>query len=600
MYHTLRSPVGLALLVGVLATAVIFYLTNDEETMSILKGIHTPEMDLEREELEYESLQAATNPMKYARNVVEFLEGHMKDIEEGVYEKMVAESSDEDREELRESVNQSIQKYTRYHKILNNRRKKNDIVRRMSLEKDKDGKPLIDWSRYSYMTYATDPDYLCNALMLFDQLQNAHMTKATLSLIYPREWGSPTHDFERLAKEADNKNKKGRAKDQTMALLRSAQDKYGINLIPVKPMSISKKNMNRDELERDRRKRPDTWKHSFTKMLAFNQVDFDRIIMIDADAYMMDSLDYLFFEEDESIFGAEEAALNKDSKFWDISANETAPAVQGPPAYWLVPDTPGERAAVAQAHRYGVPEFSTMLEVITPSKENFRRVQDRFRVLEKHQLRKSDAEMKKIRQKFYDMELVNDVFANVSIVADHDIFEDPEVQAEIEDELWGMSNGASSKYSRPANSFGVLDHRGLIMLTGELSLSDHSKYLKNYVALRRDKQARLLDPEKASNQIDEHRESAALWDPSFAIATTAYIHFSDWPFPKPWIQATADEVLKSQPQCQPVPNTYETSGWLFRKKKPVMQCEGQKIWHMFFHDFANRRKDICSFPLRPY
>lgn len=581
MYHTLRSPAGLAILVSLFATAILFYLTHDDETLNILQGVDTSTADWEMQEAEYARLQMATNPMAYARNMNEYLAKVVQDLDEQEQEQNGQNEEDHDQDQ------DTAARHRWYHDILNTRRHKNDIVQRMSLEKDEAGNPLINWSNYTYMTYATDPDYLCNALMLFDQLRNAHLTKATLSLLYPREWGMPTNDFERLAKEADNQNKKGAEKDHTMALLRTARDKYDINLIPVKPLAITKKNMNRKELEKERRKRPDTWKKSFTKMLAFDQTAFERIIMIDADAYLMDSIDYLFFEEDESVFG-NEAAANRASKFWTKPEHHTVPAVQAPPAYWLVPDTPGELAAAAVSTGYGTPHFSTMLEVVTPSKENFRRIRDRFRVLEQFQLKKQA----RSPHKFYDMELVNDVFANVSIFADHELFADPEMRAEMGDEAWGLgSDEVSSKYARPPNSYGILDHRGLILLTGELAQRDHTKYLKDYVALQKDAAERGSD----NNEVDPHHGPASRWDPLYAVSTSAYIHFSDWPFPKPWVQATAAQVLASQPPCVV---TGRQRAW-FRKKE-VMDCEAQKLWHMFFHDFAKRRYDVCNFYLEQF
>lgn len=249
MYHTLRSPAGLAILVSLFATAILFYLTHDDETLNILQGVDTSTADWEMQEAEYARLQMATNPMAYARNMNEYLAKVVQDLDEQEQEQNGQNEEDHDQDQ------DTAARHRWYHDILNTRRHKNDIVQRMSLEKDEAGNPLINWSNYTYMTYATDPDYLCNALMLFDQLRNAHLTKATLSLLYPREWGMPTNDFERLAKEADNQNKRAQ-KDHTMALLRTARDKYDINLIPVKPLAITKKNMNRKELEKERRKRP--------------------------------------------------------------------------------------------------------------------------------------------------------------------------------------------------------------------------------------------------------------------------------------------------------------------------------------------------------
>lgn len=48
----------------------------------------------------------------------------------------------------------------------------------------------VDWSQYAYVQYATNQNYLCNNIMIFEQLR-ALDTNAERVLIYPNYWGEP-------------------------------------------------------------------------------------------------------------------------------------------------------------------------------------------------------------------------------------------------------------------------------------------------------------------------------------------------------------------------------------------------------------------------
>lgn len=73
----------------------------------------------------------------------------------------------------------------------------------------------VNWSQYAYALYATDVEYLCNALMIFESLQQLG-SKADRLLLY-----SDSLDT------GDEETGEGR-------LLAKARDKLGVNLKPVK------------------------------------------------------------------------------------------------------------------------------------------------------------------------------------------------------------------------------------------------------------------------------------------------------------------------------------------------------------------------------
>lgn len=258
--------------------------------------------------------------------------------------------------------------------------------------------PGVNWQDYAYVQYATQQDYLCNAVMLFDQLEQLH-TRADRVLIYPTVWGIPD-EFEPTLPQGYKRVKKD---PETTRLLRLARDKYRVRLAPSSELQYMSKES--------------TWRSSFTKLLAFNQTDYKRVLSLDSDAYVLRSLDDLFLR------------------------NHTLPnaVLAAPRAYWEPKD-----------YNNPHPTLTSGFMLIEPSYEKFQTV------LAAAQVRP---------EKDYDMDVINDVF-----------------KGKME----------------------VLPHRGLSMLTAELRETVHWNYL----------------------DVDDK------WDGRKEIGNVAYLHFSDWPFPK--------------------------------------------------------------------
>jgi alpha-N-acetylglucosamine transferase len=105
------------------------------------------------------------------------------------------------------------------------------------------------------------------------------------------------------------------------------------------------------------------WADSYTKLLAFKQTHYSRLVMIDSDSLLLGSLDELFFVPQ-------------------------APAVM-PRAYWL-----------------SKPTMSSHVMVITPSAEAFQRVE---KIMER-----------KAGKGFYDMEIMNSLFGDTCEVLPHE------------------------------------------------------------------------------------------------------------------------------------------------------------------------------------
>ncbi|THZ18689.1 nucleotide-diphospho-sugar transferase [Aureobasidium pullulans] len=119
----------------------------------------------------------------------------------------------------------------------------------------------INWSKYAYTQYVTDPTYLCNSLMIFETLHRLG-SKADRLMMYPEQWSAESNTSE-------------------AGLLRKARDEYNVKLQPVQVKRF----------END----GSTWAESFTKLFAFNQTQYQRVISLDSDATVLQSMDELFF-----------------------------------------------------------------------------------------------------------------------------------------------------------------------------------------------------------------------------------------------------------------------------------------------------------------
>lgn len=94
----------------------------------------------------------------------------------------------------------------------------------------------------------------------------------------------------------------------------------------------------------------------------------------------------------------------------------------------------------------------------------------------------------------------------------------------------------------------ILPHRPYDLLTGEFRGDNHVKYLGT------------------------DREE---WDPVAAFNEAKFLHFSDWPIPKPWIHMTESMRKDKQPKCV--------------QKNGVEDCAARELWNGFYTDFSQRR-----------
>ncbi|KAF2752089.1 glycosyltransferase family 8 protein [Sporormia fimetaria CBS 119925] len=201
----------------------------------------------------------------------------------------------------------------------------------------------VDWTRYAYSLYATDSATLCHAVMVFDSLARLG-SKADRVLFYPDHWDTVVSD----------------SRDRDSQLLVMARKKYNVKLHPIKLLTVEGRTSN---------VYTGTWDKSVTKFMAFSLEYYDRVIALDSDITLLQSIDELF----------------------------------------LLPETP---IAMPRAYWYHEKPWplTSLLMVIKPNHEEL----DRFKriIIE-------GAADELVRAQKFDMELVNDRFENSALVLPH-------------------------------------------------------------------------------------------------------------------------------------------------------------------------------------
>lgn len=134
----------------------------------------------------------------------------------------------------------------------------------------------VDWSRFAYIQYVTDTDYLCNSLMLFEALHRLG-SKPDRLMMYPEDFS--------IADDEDSEEAR---------LLRIARDEYRVKLKPIQVQSRPGDDRKSVFQMTVYTMRPPnaitvavTWAESYTKLLAFNQTEYDRVLSLDSDSTVL-------------------------------------------------------------------------------------------------------------------------------------------------------------------------------------------------------------------------------------------------------------------------------------------------------------------------
>ncbi|KAJ9416959.1 nucleotide-diphospho-sugar transferase [Fusarium oxysporum] len=188
----------------------------------------------------------------------------------------------------------------------------------------------VDWSRFAYTQYVTNSEYLCNSLMFFEALKR-YGSRPDRVMMVPESMLEPE-----MVNSSD------------AYLLNKARDEYNVKLVPITIQT----NWAGDA----------TWADSYTKLLAFNQTKYNRVLSIDSDSLLLQAMDELFFLPD-------------------------APVAM-PRAYWISPEK----------------ILSSQLMLIQPSETEFSRIMER---------------VQSVKSGEYDMEIVNQLYGDSALIFPH-------------------------------------------------------------------------------------------------------------------------------------------------------------------------------------
>lgn len=138
----------------------------------------------------------------------------------------------------------------------------------------------VDWSEFAYVSYALSPENVCNSVMLAESLWRLEARAETLVLVAGEKVGGD-----------------GQSSSSSARLLQQASDFYGARVKAVKVLSSSFNAdiVNNNNSQNEPQKPYDnTWSHSLTKLLTFNQKRYKRVLGLDSDATLLKPMDDLF------------------------------------------------------------------------------------------------------------------------------------------------------------------------------------------------------------------------------------------------------------------------------------------------------------------
>ncbi|KAF5654112.1 hypothetical protein F25303_1659 [Fusarium sp. NRRL 25303] len=187
-----------------------------------------------------------------------------------------------------------------------------------------------DWPRFAYTQYVTNSEYVCNSVMFFEALQRLGSRPDRVMMV-PASMLEP--DMENSS---------------DTYLINKARDEYNVKIVPITIQTHWAGEA--------------TWADSYTKLLAFNQTQYDRVLSIDSDSVLLQHMDELFFLP-------------------------TAPVAM-PRAYWISPEK----------------ILSSHLMLIQPSETEL------FRIMER---------VESVKPGEYDMEIVNQLYGDSALIFPH-------------------------------------------------------------------------------------------------------------------------------------------------------------------------------------
>ena len=88
----------------------------------------------------------------------------------------------------------------------------------------------------------------------------------------------------------------------------------------------------------------------------------------------------------------------------------------------------------------------------------------------------------------------------------------------------------------------------------------------------------LLTSEFRSETHERYLGSDEAWNGAKVLEETKFVHFSDWPVPKPWYEIPESVIKEHQPKCKE------------RKYGEEPDCRDRDIWLNLYKEFSDNRQ----------
>ena len=447
-----------------------------------------------------------------------------------------------------------------------------DMIDTVYQNTDLDG---VDWEKLAYVFYATSESHVCNVLMKFAELRN-YGSRAQFELLIGRH----------LMDEA-----------KKPALYKQLTDFAKQHKVIFKPVDVIHMEGGPEVI----------WENAFTKLLVFNETQYDRIIYMDSDAVLPNGhMDELFFVPPcrlavpngywltESLLHNKAERYNmKDYGFVPMTTEQRQARidemVKTNITAFLDPNTGKlpvfKNGKAPLKDRVNEKNFYTnlfnslpndpvldeyqltdFLMVIQPSPELFARVQ--------HSL--------DIRTTEFDMDLIQ-----------RHVFP-PQPCLDMQKES-GQKDLTYDDRLAEVPEMIVLPHSTYAVLTMDLNRRDNHDML---MADTQDLAFMMQRPEKPSEDVHWYWEIDHL--PNLAdiiYDNVKYLHFSDHPIPKPWFKKDIfNGYMGARFRCPSHPDFSSTDGRV-KPRWTINDCGLGERWERAHEMFAKSRKDVCGLDL---
>lgn len=419
-----------------------------------------------------------------------------------------------------------------------------DDLYRAKMETVSASKP-IDWSKYAYVNYVTEPNYLCNTLIMFHALIKKFGTKAKLELLISNELFKS--EIQSRNEQVQRILKKIRELDSEQIVIKEVQN-------IVKPTDQS------------------PWNESLTKLLVFGLTEYERIIYLDNDAILQDKMDELFFLPNDITFAApltywfmSEKDLEKTYKEvqhdkMSINLNKYTKQLSnrirnGKEIYNHLPALPqslylnSDRVAkeildstssasplfdADSLKKVGKVKFASNLMVIKPSQETYDYIINDClpRIVNKKEK--------------YDMDLINEELYNLRHVVSRQVTLFRKLRSAFKPSILVL----------PFGTYGIL--------TGSIRKPQEHMIMRNDILGYKN-----IDDE--GNEIQKSIEEVVL--------NNKYIHFSDFPLGKPWAYSSFDQL-----KCRVDPAS---------SKDVAADQKNCDVWNSIYESYFTQRM-VCS------